>query len=101
MTTSGVGRCVASVGVKQLRVHCIVGVNPSERIHKQDLLIDCMCKYDIGQAVREDNMTHAVNYSELARRVRKFIEEKQFMLIGRCPTLMLMLSLLYKIINNQ
>ena len=49
--------------VTDLRVDCIVGINPIERIKRQNLIINLTIFYDILQCADTDDIKYTVDYS--------------------------------------
>jgi dihydroneopterin aldolase len=69
------------VQIQDLRVRCIVGVNPHERKLEQDLYVDVRLDVDFAEAARTDRLVHAVDYTAVADRLTRWIRREKFGLI--------------------
>ena len=72
-----------AVIIHGLKCRCIVGVNPEERIRRQDVLVDLELAADLSAASRSDALEDTVDYHALAERVRGAVENSGFSLIER------------------
>lgn len=68
------------IHVRGLAARAIVGVNPEERTHRQDVLIDLELEY-ANAAGRSDRLADATDYKVVKRRVLEFVEESSFRLL--------------------
>ena len=57
------------VFIHDLLVRTIIGVDPDEREHRQDVLINVALDVDTRAAGASDNLDDAVDYGTLAREV--------------------------------
>ncbi len=71
----------SDVGFKNLKVSCVIGVYPEERVKLQDLFIDVSVVYDISNAAISDDVSDAINYVEIADLVERRAIEEKFQLI--------------------
>ena len=71
----------AEVIIDELSVHAIIGCNPSERVNKQLLQLSLAIKYDISLASQTDDVSYALDYSELSKRIKTYIEHSEFKLL--------------------
>lgn len=69
------------ISVQDLRVRCIVGVNPHERKIEQDLFVDLRIETDFGEAARTDHLKHTVDYTAMASLLTGWIRREKFGLI--------------------
>lgn len=67
--------------VKDLLVRGIVGINPEERVKKQDILVNLTVFADIGPAAASDQIEDAVNYRSLTKRIIEYVEESSHFLV--------------------
>lgn len=69
--------------IEDLRLRCIVGVNPDERTQDRDVNL-CITLYaDLRRAGSSDDLADTVDYSALERDVRALVEGSRFLLIER------------------
>jgi len=73
----------ATLFIKNLTVTCIIGVNPYEREHKQEIRMQLFLWTDIAKASRSDNFEDALDYSAIYKEVVKRVEHSRFYLIER------------------
>ncbi len=73
----------ATLFIKNLKVNCIIGVNPDEREHEQEIRMQLFLWTDIAQASRSDNLEDALDYSTIYKEVVKRVEHSTFYLIER------------------
>ena len=69
--------------IKDLLVRSIIGINPDERIKKQDILISMILFSDIRQAAQSDDIGDAVNYKAITKRVIEHVEESSDFLVEK------------------
>lgn len=69
------------IAVQDLKVRCIVGVNPHERKVEQDLFLDLRIETDFAEAARTDQLAHTVDYTAMAALLTEFIRREKFLLI--------------------
>src|SRR5689334_25358633 len=73
----------ATLFIKNLKVSCIVGVNPYEREHEQEIHMQLFLWTDIAKASRSDNLEDALDYSAIYKEVVQRVEHSKFYLIER------------------
>lgn len=73
----------ATLFIKNLTVTCIIGVNPYEREHEQEVRMQLFLWTDIAKASRSDNLEDTLDYSALYKEVVKRVEHSSFYLIER------------------
>lgn len=69
--------------IKDLVVRGILGINPDERVNKQDILVNITMWADTSAAAASDNIADAVNYKTITKRIVKHIEDGEPMLVER------------------
>ena len=69
--------------VRGLALRCIIGVNPGEREHLQDVRIDLDLYADLSTASRTDSLGDSVDYRAIKRQVVERVESSSFLLIER------------------
>lgn len=72
--------------IKNLLVRGIVGINPEERVNKQDILITITMFASIRQASQSDDINDAVNYKNVAKRVIQHVENSADFLVEKLVT---------------
>jgi len=71
------------IHIRDLRVRCIIGVNPDERVKKQDVVINMTMYADLRRAGQTDNIADTVNYKAVKRAVLELAESSHFKLVER------------------
>jgi dihydroneopterin aldolase len=69
------------IHITNLRVNCIIGINPHERVDEQPLIFNLSFPADFGGAAQGDDLSWTVNYSEVAQEIRAFTREGRFHLL--------------------
>ena len=67
--------------IKNLKLRIIVGINPEERIHKQDVLINITADIDDSKVIQTEDINDTLNYRNLAKSVIDFVEKSEFHLL--------------------
>ena len=71
------------VYIRDLRIETIIGIYQLEREVKQTVSFDLEMAHDIRKAAATDDIAFALNYKSIAKRLIKFIEESEFLLVER------------------
>lgn len=69
--------------IDSLKVSCIIGVKPEERLTPQEVIIDISLKFDLSKAAGSDNIEDTVDYDDLTRKIVKFISKSNFKLLEK------------------
>jgi FolB domain-containing protein len=72
--------------IKDLLLRGIIGINPDERVNKQDILINMVIYTDIRQAAASDAIEDAVNYKSITQRVIDHVEHSADLLVEKLVT---------------
>ena len=71
------------VMIKDLSVQGIIGINPEERVTKQEILVNATLWVDTLDAAKSDDIQDAVNYRTITKRMIAHIEDGEPMLVER------------------
>lgn len=71
------------IHIDDLHVRTIIGINPDERINRQDVFISLTLETDTRAAARSDDINDAVNYRTLTKDVFDLVEASEFLLVER------------------
>ena len=63
--------------IKDILARGIIGVNDSERVHPQDILINIIIFTDISKAGSSDDINDSVNYRTVTKKVISLAETAQ------------------------
>lgn len=75
---SSPGYMLGTVGFENHRIDCIIGINPKERLHKQEIYVSLQVKSNFAEVALKDDLSYAVNYSTLAAFCTEWAEKKQY-----------------------
>ena len=67
--------------IDDLRVDCIIGVNPEERINKQEVIISAVICIDLRKAGISDNLIDTVDYFCLCNHISNYVSASSFILL--------------------
>ena len=71
------------IHIRDLSVHCIIGINAEERVEKQEVVINLTLHADLAEAARTDRIEDTVDYKSVKNEVRKAVEASGFFLLER------------------
>ena len=60
---------MARIRVKDLRLRTFIGINEDEILNKQDVLINLTILYAAQEAVRDNDIDHALNYRTITKAI--------------------------------
>ena len=63
------------IEIRGLRLRCIIGFNPEERVNKQDVVIDMTFYVDLSAGGASDAPDDLFNYKTINKAVIRFVEE--------------------------
>jgi len=69
--------------ISDLMMRCIIGINPDERINKQDVIINLTLYTDFTKSIQTENIEDTVNYKELKQRIMRLVESSSFLLVEK------------------
>ncbi len=69
--------------IRDLRVTCIIGINPVERVEPQDVIINIAMECDLAAACKSDAIEDTVNYTTLKDELVAFCSRSSFSLLER------------------
>ena len=71
------------IHIYDLLLRCIIGINPDERVKKQDVRINITVFADLSQACRSDEIEDTVDYRQIQSKIVALVEGSSFHLIER------------------
>lgn len=71
------------IQIHDLLLRCIVGINPEERVKKQDVIVNLTLFADMRKAGHSDDIEDAVNYKTLTKRVIDHVEQSEYFLVEK------------------
>jgi len=71
------------IHIRDLGARCIVGINPEERVNKQDVNINLTMHADLSQAGASDAIEDTVDYKSVKKELLAMVEASEYLLIER------------------
>lgn len=71
------------IHIRDLSVHCIIGINPEERVEKQEVTMNLTLHADLSDAARTDSIGDTVDYKSVKEEIRNAVEASDFFLLER------------------
>jgi D-erythro-7,8-dihydroneopterin triphosphate epimerase len=87
---------MARIRVKDLCVRTFIGIKEDEILNKQDVLINLTILYPASEAVRDNDIDHALNYRTITKAIIQHVEGNRFALLERLTQ-----ELLDLVMSNQ
>jgi D-erythro-7,8-dihydroneopterin triphosphate epimerase len=69
------------IEIRDLLLRAIIGINPDERINRQDVLLNIELDTDLRPAAHSDDIRDAVNYRTIAKEVIELVEGSEYQLV--------------------
>ena len=69
------------IGLSGLRISCIIGIHPHERVEEQPLLVDVEVERDFAAAAATDDFAHTSDYAAMADLLTELAQERQYQLL--------------------
>ena len=74
---------MARIRIKDLRLRTFIGIKEEEILNKQDVLINLTILYPSDEAVRDNDIEHALNYRTITKAIIRLVEDNRFALLER------------------
>lgn len=74
---------VDKIQIREILLRTIVGINPDERVNKQDVVISIALHADLGKACFSDNVEDTIDYKTVKKKVAAMVEGSEFFLVER------------------
>jgi len=72
---------IGVIGLRGLRIHCIIGIHPHERVEEQPLLLDVEVEQDFAAASSSDDFAHTSDYAAMADTLTQLARRRQYQLL--------------------
>ncbi len=69
--------------IEGLSFYCIIGINDWERVARQVIEIDITLYADLSTAAKSDDVNDTINYRDVSRKIRDFVENSTFGLVEK------------------
>ena len=71
------------IEIEDLLLRTIIGINPEERVNRQDVVLNLRLQTDTRAAAASDSIDDAVNYRTICKRVIDLVEGSSFQLVEK------------------
>lgn len=71
------------IHIRELTSRCIVGINPEERVNKQDVIVNVTLEADLRDACANDRIDDTIDYKRVKQSILALVEDSEFFLIER------------------
>jgi FolB domain-containing protein len=69
--------------ISDLQLRCIIGINPDERINKQDVNINLTLYTDFSKSIETEDIEDTVNYKKLKLDIMTLVENSSVLLVEK------------------
>ena len=66
------------IEIKDMSVHCIIGVYDEERLKPQELLITLKCQINLDENQDLDNIDNVTSYADLKSEITAFVSSSKY-----------------------
>jgi FolB domain-containing protein len=67
--------------ISDLGLRCIIGINPEERLEKQDVVINLSIYADLSKPGNSDKFEDTIDYKAIKKQIVSLVESSHFFLI--------------------
>ena len=71
------------IHIRDLACRCIVGINPDERVNKQDVIVNVVIEGDLRDACANDAIADTIDYKRVKQSILQLVETSEFLLVER------------------
>jgi len=84
---------MTKIYIKNLRLRTIIGIEEFERNNRQDIVINATIEVDAAAAAASDDIKDAFNYKTITKKIIRFVEDSDYLLLERLTDQVLKLIL--------
>ena len=88
------------IRIKNLKLRAIVGINPDERVNKQDVIVNVSINADLCKAITTDTETSTCNYRSITKKIIEHVEHSEFYLLEKLADSILQIVLQDPLVLN-
>ncbi|NGX41917.1 MAG: Dihydroneopterin aldolase [Chlamydiae bacterium] len=74
---------IGTIGFKDLRIVCILGIEDEERVKEQEIFVDFRVTTDFSNSADSDHLEDTIDYVTLAEICTRLAKENQFQLLEK------------------
>ncbi len=90
----------AIINISNLRLRTYIGFNQEEKEKKQDVVINIEINYAVTQSVLNDEISDALNYRDISKKVIEHVEQGSFLLLEKLVADVLDICSQHQSVNN-
>ena len=72
-----------TIRIKNLMLRAIIGINPDERVNKQDVTVNVTLTADLCKAITTDSEASTCNYRSITKKIIQHVENSEFFLLEK------------------
>lgn len=72
---------IGTIELERVRIECIVGIHPHERVQEQTIEIDVAMDIDFAEAAGTECVDATIDYTEVARVLAELVVERKYQLV--------------------
>jgi D-erythro-7,8-dihydroneopterin triphosphate epimerase len=91
---------MGTIRIKKLRLRAIIGINPEERLNKQDLIVNVTLLTNLQKAVETDAEASTLNYRSITKKIIQYVENSEFYLLEKLADSILQIVLQDPLVLN-
>jgi D-erythro-7,8-dihydroneopterin triphosphate epimerase len=81
MTDAAAQPSLDQIVIRDLRLRCILGIEPRERLNKQEVVVQITLDVNLARAGRTDRIADTVDYKALKKEILRMADGSRFHLI--------------------
>lgn len=70
-----------TTGIHDLRIECIVGIYPHERVTPQTVIVNVELDYDFSPAAASDHIADVIDYDQVVQSITTLVQARGFQLL--------------------
>ncbi len=72
---------IGTIFIEGLKIDCVIGIYPHERVKEQTLIVDCALDRDFAAAAMSDHVKDTVDYVHLADALTNLAKTRKYKLL--------------------
>ena len=78
---------IGTIGLRDLKITCIVGIYDHERSAEQDLFLDVEVDHDFAEAAETEHVSATIDYDLIAAALTALAQTRRYQLIEQHPAI--------------
>ncbi len=72
---------IGTIELERVRIECIVGIHPHERVQEQTIELDVAMDIDFAEAAATEHVDGTIDYTAVARVLSELVVERKYQLV--------------------